>query len=64
LFCLLAKFWSVGKNKAIEREEERMGEVTTWRFATEVLATAVGVVSEIGRAAVWRNAWMLLSIEP
>ncbi|EUC41932.1 hypothetical protein COCMIDRAFT_29378 [Bipolaris oryzae ATCC 44560] len=34
VFSLLAKFWAERKNKAIEREEERTGEVTTWRFAT------------------------------
>jgi hypothetical protein len=34
LFSLLAKFWCVRKNKAIDREEERTGETTTWRFAT------------------------------
>ncbi|KAJ5020286.1 hypothetical protein J3E73DRAFT_201863, partial [Bipolaris maydis] len=34
VFSLLAKLWAERKNKAIEREEERTGEVTTWRFAT------------------------------
>jgi len=32
-FCFLARFWSIRKNEAIDREEECTGEVTTWRYA-------------------------------
>ncbi|KAJ4399439.1 hypothetical protein N0V91_009448 [Didymella pomorum] len=34
VFCILARWWSIRKNKAIDQEEERTGVVTTWRFAT------------------------------
>jgi len=34
VFCILARWWCIRKNKAIEREEERTGEITTWRFHT------------------------------
>ncbi|KAK5683242.1 hypothetical protein LTR17_000305 [Elasticomyces elasticus] len=32
--CFLLKWWAVKKNKALDREEERTGEVNPWRFAT------------------------------
>lgn len=34
LLCLGARFWSIRKNKAIDREEERTGEKIVWRYAT------------------------------
>lgn len=34
VFCLGAKWWATRKNKEIEKEEERTGVVTAWRFAS------------------------------
>ncbi|KZM24019.1 uncharacterized protein EKO05_0009358 [Ascochyta rabiei] len=33
-FCILAGFWCMRKNKAVDRGEERTGEVTTRRYET------------------------------
>ncbi|KAL4876978.1 major facilitator superfamily domain-containing protein [Aspergillus karnatakaensis] len=32
--CLVAKWWAIRKNKELDKEEERTGVVTEWRFAT------------------------------
>lgn len=34
LFCLLARWWCMRKNKQLDQRESETGEVTEWRFAT------------------------------
>lgn len=34
IFCLITRWWSMRKNKALEKEEERTGVYNSWRFAT------------------------------
>jgi hypothetical protein len=34
IFCLLARWWAIRKNKALEAEDERTGIPTVFRFIT------------------------------